>query len=318
MRLEYSAPRAIYGQFQQSNVARLREVAGGMRQPLAVADALRTATAAEWRNRGLMQLRADAPALAYDDLREAVVRQPTDPEALRAFARAAASAGRLADAEQLLADLVITDGPGGTGRPIAPALVELSVVRAARGQVDEATRAARDAVVADPMNPAALRQLASMYGDAGDDMGLDRLMQVIERAGVDPGVMLYAQMRHAYARGEFARTVERGDQLVARDEGDVNVFNLIASAHAALGQYDRARQALESARSMAPTDPGVLVNLGTVALRAGDASTAADRFSDALFLSPTLPAARAGLADAYDRQGNRDRAAALRAGGGGG
>jgi Flp pilus assembly protein TadD len=112
--------------------------------------------------------------------------------------------------------------------------------------------------------------------------------------------------------------VERGDQLVARDEGDVNVFNLIASAHAALGQYDRARQALESARSMAPTDPGVLVNLGTVALRAGDASTAADRFSDALFLSPTLPAARAGLADAYDRQGNRDRAAALRAGGGGG
>jgi Flp pilus assembly protein TadD len=76
---------------------------------------------------------------------------------------------------------------------------------------------------------------------------------------------------------------------------------------------DRARQALEASLQITPTDPGVLVNLGTVALRSNDAVLASERFSEALFLSPTLSGALDGLAEAYDRQGNRARAAEVRA-----
>ncbi|MGH9254281.1 MAG: tetratricopeptide repeat protein [Vicinamibacterales bacterium] len=47
-------------------------------------------------------------------------------------------------------------------------------------------------------------------------------------------------------------------------------------------------------------------------LRSGDAAAAPDRFSEALFLSPTLPAALNGLADALDRQGDRARAGEIR------
>jgi spermidine synthase len=300
--LEYSAPRAVYGVFQRANVERLRELERTARQPQAVSHAREEATPAEWRNRGLMQLKAGAVDLAYADLREAVTKAPSDAEALNGLARAAARLGRLEETEKMLSEI-------GT----VPALVELSFLRAVLGRVDEAIGAARDAVVRNPTDRSALVQLASMYADAGDEDALVRLIELVEQARVDHAVLLYCQMRLAYVRGDFEDAIRLGDTLAELDPADVKVHNLLGSAYAALGRYDRARQALEASLRIIPTDPGVLVNLGTVALRSNDPVLAAERFSEALFLSPTHSGALDGLAEAYDKQGNRARAAALRA-----
>ncbi|MSO81905.1 MAG: tetratricopeptide repeat protein [Acidobacteria bacterium] len=303
--LEYSAPRAIYGRFQRANVDRLRNVAARAEQPPAVVRARDRATAVEWRNRGLMQLQADAPDLAYQDLQRAIAAAPRDVEALHGFARAASGAGRFGEAETLLAGVAGMSGS-------ADALVELSIVRAALGRVDEATDTARQAVLVEPGNRAALEQLASMYADRGDEDGLDRLTQIVGRLGAGQSTSLYCQARLAYLRGDFALATERGEQRAALDGTDARVLNLLGSAYAALGRYDRAREALERSLRLTPRDPGVLVNLGTVALRSADPVTAADRFSEALFLSPTLPAALNGLAEALEGQGKRARAVSIR------
>jgi Flp pilus assembly protein TadD len=151
-----------------------------------------------------------------------------------------------------------------------------------------------------------------MYADRGSDEALEQLLVVAEQATRDRSVHLYVRARLAYVRGDFAQAVQAGGELAALTPGDVNVFNLLASAHAALKQYDRAHAALDTSRRLAPTDPGVLVNLGTIALRTGDANAAVGHFSDALFLSPTLRPALEGLADALDRQGRSSRAAEIR------
>jgi spermidine synthase len=300
--LEYSAPRTIYGFFQRANVERLRQVERGARQPRAVARARAESTPIEWRNRGLMQLKAGAVDLAYADLRDAVMKAPSDGEALNGLARAAARSGRLEGTERLL-----------SGIPTVPALVELSFLRAVLGRVDDAIGAARDAVVRNPTDRSALVQLASMYADAGDEDALVRLIELVEQARVDRTVLLYCQMRLAYVRGNFQEAVQLGEALAELDPADVRVHNLLGSAFAALGRYDRAREALEASLEITPTDPGVLVNLGTVALRSNDPVLASERFSQALFLSPTHSGALDGLAEAYDRQGNRARAAEVRA-----
>jgi len=313
--LEYSAPQAIYGRFQRANVDRLRDVAARAQRPPAVVRARDRATAVEWRNRGLMQLQADAVDLAYEDLQQAIAAGPPasaglrrgklDVEALHGFARAAARAGRLGEAETFLAGVAGTAGS-------ADALVELSIVRAAQGHIDEATETARQAVLVDPGNGAALEQLASMYAERGDEDALARLIEVVERLGADRAVALYGQTRLAYLRGDFARAAQLGEQLAALDRADANILNLLGNIYAALGRSDDARQRLEASLRVAPRDPGVLVNLGTLALRAADPGAAAERFSEALFLSPTLAPALNGLADALEQQGERRRAAAIR------
>lgn len=298
LQLEYTAPRAVYGRFQQANVERLRAVAASASPPPAAISAAATATAADFRDRGLMQLRANAPDLAFGDLSLAVRLAPDEAVALNGLARAASRSGRLREAEELLAS---------TG-----ALVQLSVVQNALGKSDEATESARQAVLANPDRPAALMQLASMYADRGSDEALESLLTVAEQSTTDRGVHLYIRARLAYLRGDFAQAVQSGLELARLTPGDVNVFNLLASTHAALEQYDEARLALETSRRLAPTDPGVFVNLGTVALRTGEATAAVRHFSDALFLSPSMRPALEGLAEALERQGNGVRAAEIR------
>jgi Flp pilus assembly protein TadD len=55
------------------------------------------------------------------------------------------------------------------------------------------------------------------------------------------------------------------------------------------------------------------MNLGNTELKAGRADVAEKRFSEALFLSPTLGPALDGLAEALDEMGNTRRASAVRA-----
>jgi Flp pilus assembly protein TadD len=87
---------------------------------------------------------------------------------------------------------------------------------------------------------------------------------------------------------------------------------MLGSAYAALDDRERARKAFQASLEIAPRDPAVLVNLGMTELRSANAPAAAERFSEALFLYPTLAPALDGLAQAFEQQGQTRRAAAIR------
>ncbi|HEY6361838.1 MAG TPA: hypothetical protein VIX63_12075 [Vicinamibacterales bacterium] len=302
--LEYSAPRAIYSQFQDVNTERLRALAARAQPPPAVRAALVAATAEQWRNRGIMQLHAAAPALAYDDLRQAIDTAPHDVEALDGFARAAARSGQLADAEAFLSRVTTTTRS-------VPALVQLSKVLAARARSDEAANAARDAVLLEPANEAALEQLAWVYADRRDIDALEQLLRVVARSPAHRAVALYCRACIAHLSGDQDNAVNAGEELVTLNRRP-NALKLLGSIRAAREEFDLARQALEASLEIEPADVVVRMNLGVIELRASRPAAAVERFSEVLSAQPTLAPALDGLAQAYEQLGERRRADTVR------
>jgi spermidine synthase len=307
--LEFSAPRAIYGRFERGNVDRLRQVAAHAQPPPAIARARATATAVEWRHRAQMELAADAPDLAYQDSVAALRTAPDDGEALDGLGRAAAAAGRLDDAEAYLRTRASTNGS-------VAVLTELSAVQAARGQMADAATTAQHAAVLDPSNAHALEQLIAVLADSGNDAALEQLGTLLAQSSPGGPLTTRCEMRLAYLRGDFARAAQLAERLASVPSGDADTartLNLLGSAYAALADHARARHAFEASLAIAPRDAAVLVNLGMTELRAGNPPAAAERFSQALFLHPTLAPALEGMAQSLERQGQARRAAAVRA-----
>lgn len=303
--LEYSAPRAIYGRFQSSNVVKLRELAARSERPPAVARVLAAATAAAWRNRGVMELQAQAYALAYDDFQQAVTSAPFDVAALDGLVRGAAGARRIDDAVALLIQLAASSRS-------VPALLELSKILASRGKVDEAVQAARQAASLEPDNLSPLEQLAVIFADQGNEKALEPVVQALEHEAPDRPSALYAWAWLCFLRGDFARAAEIAERVVSLDGTNARALNLLGGVYAMLGQNDRARRAFETSVRANPRDPAALINLGTLELRLANPAAAAERFAEALVISPTLAPALRGLADALERQGHAARAARTR------
>jgi spermidine synthase len=297
--LEYSAPRAIYSRFQDSNVMRLRQIARDAELPAAVRDAHGTATPHQWRNRGRMLLGAGAAGPAFNDLRRAAEQDPLDRETLDGLARAAARSGQLEAAEELLRRVA-------TASRSVPAMIELSRVLASRGQSNEATDIARSAVVTDPTNTAALEQLAWMYADRGDVDALTQLARVADQLPAHRAVELYARASIAHLRGDLEHAATAGEELV-RLARNANALNLLGSIRAARGEYDAARRALEESLALVPADAVIRTNLGEIELRSNNPAAAVERFSEALFVRPAFAPALDGLARSFEQLGERRR-----------
>jgi spermidine synthase len=306
--LEYSAPRAIYGRYQTSNIDHLRATAAAAALPAAIAGVRASADAASWRNRAAMQMKADAPELAFQDYGEALQIAPQDLDALERYVGAAAASGQLDAAEKYLRTRIATTDT-------APLNVELSRVLAARGDLDDAAAAAQHGAALDPSSERALDQLVTVLADNRNDAAIEQLVTLLVRTGATRPVTLYAQMRLAHMRGRFAQARAFGERLASTETSEENVArnsNLLGLAYDGLGDHDRARQMFEASLRTAPRAPAVLMNLGFTELKAGRPDVAEKRFSEALFLSPTLAPALDGLAQALDRQGKTSRASAVR------
>jgi tetratricopeptide (TPR) repeat protein len=222
---------------------------------------------------------------------------------------AAASAGRLDAAEAYLRGRA-------ANADVAALHLELSRVLSARGDVKGAVTAAQHAAALDPSNERALDQLVSALADDGNDAALEQLVGILTQSLRDRPVTTYGQMRLADMRGDFAQAAAFGSRLTTGG-GDVENaarnFNLLGIAYANVGDHAAARSAFEASLRIAPRAPAVLMNLGSTELRSGHPSAAAERFSEALFLYPTLKPALDGLAQALDQQGDGKRAAQIRA-----
>ena len=287
--LEFSGPRSIFGVNRDDNAETLRALAAASPKPAAVAAAIAGATPADWRDRGLMFLQADANRPAYTDLVRALEANPDDPVALDAMVRAAANLNRIADAQAVLTRLA--SDPSRT-----PAKLALSRVLASQGNVDEAVRIPFIVLQANPSSVPALEQLASVLSDIGD---IPRLEPVVARLVKEAPQSAWA---HYYAASLFFlqnrqdMALRAARNAVALDPKHARAHNLIGACLASMGQTDAARTAFETSIKADPRESGTYTNLATLELQSGNRDRAIRYFTEALTVDPSSQTAREGLA----------------------
>ena len=308
--LEFSAPRGLYevSRSTNENARTLRALSQQGTPPLAIRSAVASASAREWRNRGLMLLNAAAYATAYEDLARAVRASPSDREALAGFVEAAGRSRREQDATRLLRQLA-SQHPDN-----ASLQLELSRVLALQGAFDDAVAAAREALSLEPAGAAAREQLASLFVDLGDAASLESIVRLMERVDPDDPETLYHAAALHFMHQRYAEAAALGERVVDDDPGNARTHNLLGAAYATLGQRDEARRSFRASLRANPRDPVTYVNLGLLDLQAADWSAAGRHFAEALTLDAGSTAAVTGLADALERLGETERATRLRRG----
>ncbi len=288
-RLEFSGPRAIFGASRDDNAASVRALAAASPKPAAVSDAIGAATPVEWRDRGLMFLRADAHRPAYEDFARVLQSNPNDAAALDGLVRAAAAIERLGDAQALLTKLASNASNIAAG-------LSLSRLLASQGHIEEASRIPLTILQSEPGNVAALEQLASILSDVGD---AERLEPVVARLVREAPGNAWA---HYYAASLFFikdrpdQALQAARNAVARDPKHAKAFNLIGACLASMGQTDQAWQAFTASIAADPREPGTYTNMATLELQTGNPDRARRYFAEALTIDPMNEAARQGLA----------------------
>ncbi len=309
--LEFSAPMGIYGRSTDDNTSRLRRLAADGARPRAVAEAYAAATAAHYRNRGLMQLGAAAHAAAYDDLARALREDPSDEQALEALPRAAAGCDRIPAATALLAELA------GRRPTNLAARRHFSRILAGQGLMNEALAAADEALRLAPEDPGVHEQLASLAADAGDTPRLASVVARMDARWPDAPATLYARGTLLFLTGQHASAAAVAARLAGLTPRDARVHNLLGASYASIGRSDDARRAFEASIASNPRDPAAYVNLGVFELGASNPAAAAGYFAEALAIDQHSTGALRGLAEALSRQGHHARAARLLARAGG-
>jgi spermidine synthase len=287
--LEFSGPRSIFGASRDDNAEALRELAAASPKPPAVAAAIASATPADWRDRGLMFLQADANRPAYTDLVRALEANPDDPGTLDAMVRAAANVNRVPDAQAVLARLA--SDPART-----PARLALSRVLASQGQVDEAVRIPFTVLQANPSNVPALEQLASVLSDIGDTSRLEPVVARLVKEAPQSAWAHYYAASLFFLQNRQDMALRAARNAVALDPKHAKAHNLIGACLASMGQTDAARTAFETSIKADPREPGTYTNLATLELQSGNRDRAIRYFAEALTVDPLSQSAREGLA----------------------
>ncbi len=300
MALEFSGPSALYAPaIRRENVSILRGLAREGSVPDAVARAMAAAGAAEWRHRGAMMFRAAAYDAAYDAYLTALRSDPGDGEALDGLVRSAVAVHRQADAMMTLRSFI-------EAHPRTIAIrVAASKLAAAGGSLTEATNLALDACQIEPVDPAALEQLASVYSDAGDVERLELAVDELQRRFPERAGSWYYAGAATFMRGQLPLALAQVTRAVALDPMRAAARNLEGAIQATRGDVVAARKAFEAALVLDARDSATYVNLGLLDLAAGNPSAAVSRFSEALVLDPGSTAAQQGLAESRSAPGGR-------------
>jgi tetratricopeptide (TPR) repeat protein len=307
-RLEFSGP---WGLQERGNPAawllddRLRAA-----RPEMIRDAERSATATQWRDRALMLFGAGADALAYEAAGRALALAPTDPSTLDALVRAATRLHRQSAALTLL-EAARAQAP----ESLEP-LLAVARMRAATGDRQGAVDAAMKATQQFPDAFDGWELVATLAADRRDELELARVIEAIKAQFPDRWEVRYFGALLHLIRDEHTEAARLGEEVLKERASDPRTLALVGAAYARLGIRARARDAFEACIQADPADPGSYVQLARLELDSMNAPRAAELFSEALVLSPRLPAALHGLADALTRMGRSDRAAEVRALGG--
>ena len=293
MALEFSAPRGIYGRSALDNTAAIRALTDPTTVPPTVRDIVDTATSVSWTARGLMQLKAEAYAFAYDDLRRAVEMTNGNAAAMEAALRgsseAAAAAGKQQEHRVWLQSVAARQPRNAYVR------AELSRVLAAAGDFDAAASTATEAVRLAPDDPLAAEQLASVFADAGDAGRLGSLADAMLTRFPRSDARYY-RATALFMNGRTGEAVDEARRFIADHPNHPRAEALLGAACAAAGQRDCAAAAFAAALRANPRDPSTYVNLGVFHLQSADPAAAASYFAEALAIDPASVSARNGLA----------------------
>jgi spermidine synthase len=140
MALEFSAPRALRTSTRRDNVERLRLAAGHTERPAVIAQAWAQADGPALAHRAAMLYRAGAFEAAYQSAQDAVSRAPAHVEALTTLVESAVALDRQSEVATRLTQ-VIAQHP-----QLAAPRLALSRLHASRGALEDAARAAADAL----------------------------------------------------------------------------------------------------------------------------------------------------------------------------
>src|SRR5581483_317503 len=298
-RLEFSAPRGIYGRSAGENAVAIRALDPVL--PPALAAITRDATASDWQSRGSMLLKAEAFALAFDAFRRSIALDSTNAAALSGFADAAAGARRQNDARDDLQAMARRHPDNAAVR------VELSHVLAATGDLQGALAVAGDALHIAPQDPRVAEQVASVLADASDAERLAPLAQALVERFPDRPEARYYEATALYLRGKTEDAITALRQVVDTHPEHPRAQDPLGAACATAGRGDCARTAFEAAIQANPRDPSAYINLGVFRLQSGDPAGALDAFGQALALDPQSSAARSGLAQTRAALGSNPR-----------
>lgn len=243
-------------------------------------------------------LAADAYDIAYQDYTNAARLDRTDATALAGLVRTAVASHHEAEAATLLKSLA--------GESSVPApRIALSKLLAATGGFDEALNTARAAALAAPADPAALEQLASLYAERGDPVGLDPVVDTLQRLFPNRPMTSYYAAASSFLHERLPAALARAQEAVEKDPQHAASHNLLGAIHASLGQAAEARTAFQAALRLDARDSTTYTNLALLELSSGRSAQAADLFSEALSLDPSSEAARQGWARAAAIQAAR-------------
>jgi len=295
-RLEYSAPRGIYGKTGGNNAGAIQNLDGD--RPQAVRAVLDAATDASWASRGAMLLKAEAYDLAYESFRTAVTLNSRNTEALAGLVAAAASARKQPETLEWLKTIASREPSN------APIRIELAHLYAAGGDGNAAIEAASAAMRLAPEDPRAAEQLASIVADAEDADRLEPLAASLVARFPDRPDPRYYRATVLFLRGRAEEAIAAIRGVVDEHPDHARAQNLLGAACATLGRRECAQSAFEASLRADPKDPSTYVNLGLFHLQAANPQEAVRYFTEALSLDRQSEAARSGLAQARSALAN--------------
>lgn len=111
-----------------------------------------------------------------------------------------------------------------------------------------------------------------------------------------------------FNQGNFAQAVVLATNLISRYPKSVQVWKALASAHAALKNYDDAIAGFQQVVALDPNDPDGYLNLGAALQDKGLFAAAAENYQRTLQLNPAYVNAHFNLGNALKQQGDFDGA----------
>jgi spermidine synthase len=290
MALEFSGPRDLHRGGGTDNGVMLGALLPKDQGPVTIRDAKTKATAANWRNRAAMMLKADAIGVAYDDYVRSLTIDLSDRAALEGFVKAATLRQSTADALSWITGLA-----GDKPYP-ALALTARARLLAKQGLTNDAFEAALQATNLAPGETAAFQTMAELQADAGDQGALERTVATLQKIAPDGAPTLYFASVSAFLGGRIDEAVALANRAVERDPLYEPVYDLLGAAHTKRGDPDRAKQAFLSSLRLDAHDSTAYSNLGLIEAALGNRDLARRYFAEALSLAPESAVARQGLA----------------------
>ena len=178
-----------------------------------------------------------------------------------------------------------------------------ATARLAEGDVEHAAREVQQAMDAGADRAEGLALLGDLflrkgaYGEALDRYRQARQIDATSKAAIAGEVRAFVLL------GRAAQAIELAEALALVGAQDVDALLLVARARADAGASERALEALETARKLAPARADVLKAVGDVARMMGEQPRAIDAYRQAVSLDAGFIAARLELATLYTATG---------------